>query len=59
MRKAFGILFILVGLLAAAAAFGPPGRENMGGLQGMHVILGGSLVGFVVGVLLLRGSKKA
>ncbi len=58
MRKVLGVILILLSLFAVIAAFGPPGRENMGGIPGMQVILGGAAVGVVIAVLLLRGGRK-
>ncbi|MCC6741308.1 MAG: hypothetical protein IT452_19860 [Planctomycetia bacterium] len=58
MRK-LGLLLVLGGLGAGAAAFGPPGKETISGHPGMHVLLAAGGAGFLLGLLLFKaGGKK-
>lgn len=52
MKKVFGILFIVVGLICLPQVFAPSVAETIGG------IIGVSLFPFLPAYFLLRGSKK-
>lgn len=52
MKKVFGILFIVVGLICLPQVFAPSVAETIGG------IIGVSLFSFLPAYFLLRGSKK-